>query len=179
MRFNPLVKKIFSDDLIEIEIVTEQELEKRIKTTKLLVEVSVIAKTFQFFSSKGDTEAICLLLGKISGEYLLVSDVFCCHNAKATSTNVIIPPESFAKASEINDGNYIIGWSHSHPKFRVFMSGTDEATQIDFQNLFPDSVAMVMNPFGKNGIEFKFFRYNEDGRLEKLNYDYMVSRDED
>jgi proteasome lid subunit RPN8/RPN11 len=179
MRFNPLVKKIFSDDLIEIEIVTEKEIEKRIKTTKLLVNINVIAKTFRFFSSKGDTEAVCLLIGKISGEYLIVSDIFCCHNAKATSTNVKIPPESFCKALENNDGNYIIGWSHSHPNFRVFMSGTDLKTQTDFQNLFPDAVAMVMNPFGKNCIAFKFFRYNEDGDLKTLKYDYMVSGDEE
>jgi len=179
MRISPLVKKIFSDDLIEVETVTEQELKRGIKTKKVLVDVCVITKAFQFFAGKRYVEGVCLLKGKICGEYLLIADVYCCHNAKATSTHVKIPLESFSKASEIEDENYICGWGHSHPGFKTFMSGTDEATQMDFQALFPDAVAMVMNPFSKNGIEFKFFRYNESGHLERIKYDYLVSGDED
>jgi len=177
MRFNPLVKKIFSDDLIEVEIVTEQELERSIKTKKLLVDVKTITKAFQFFAGKGHEEGACLLRGKISGEYLLVTDVFCCSNAKGTPTHVVMNPDNFSQASSIDDGNYVIGWGHSHPGFQVFMSGTDKTTQKDFQAMFPDAIALVMNPFAKHGIDFKFFRY-EDGHLEKIKYDYLVSRDE-
>ena len=54
------------------------------------------------------------------------------------------------------------------------MSGTDQRTQTDFQSMFPDAIALVMNPFGKNGIDYKFFRYDENGRMKNINYDFIV-----
>lgn len=179
MRFTDIKNKIFPNDLTNIEIVKKQELDKRIKTKKVLLALDAFTKSLNYFISKGRTEAICLLRGRVCGEYLLVSDVFCCPDAKATYSSVKIPEKSFVEAGDIKDNNYIIGWSHDHPGFKVFMSGTDRATQTDFQALFPDAVAMVMNPFSKNGIDFKFFRYNENGDLKKLKYDFLVSGYED
>lgn len=180
MRLSPLVKKVFSNNQVEIETVTKQELERSIKTKKVLVDVNAITKAFQFFTSKGYNEGICLLRGRYCAEYLLVSDVFLCHKAKATSTHVKIPSESYTKASEINDGNYTCGWGHSHPGFKTFISKTDEATQKDFQAFFPDAVALVMNPYAKNGIEFKFFRYEDsDKHPNEIKYDYLVNRNEE
>lgn len=179
MRFIDIKNKFFPNDLIDIEIVSKQELDKRIKTKKVLLDVDAFTKALNFFISKGRVEAICLLRGRISGEYLVIGDVFCCVDAKSSPTSVKIPLKSFVEASEIDDGNYVTGWCHDHPNFQVFMSGIDKRTQKDFQALFPDAVAMVMNPFSKNGIDFKFFRYNEDGELKKLKHDFLVSGNED
>jgi len=161
----------------KVKIITKAELARKIKTKKILIDVNAVSKIFGFFASHGNMEAVCLLQGKLCGEYLLIKDAYLCSNAEATQIHVTIPPESFLEATKENNGNFIVGWSHSHPGFSVFMSPTDEATQKDFQSLFSDAVAMVMNPFSRDGIEFKFFRYNE-GRLEKIQYDYLVSRDE-
>lgn len=177
MRFSPLVKNIFIDGKPVIKIIRQKEFDKQVKTKKVLVDVDVIAKAFTFFAGKGHLEGAGLLRGKISGEYLLIKDIFCCENAESTTTNVKMKPENFSKATSIKDGNYVVGWSHSHPGFEVFMSPKDKSTQLNFQAMFPDAVSLVMNPFGKDGIDFKFFRYKDDN-LEKIKYDFLVSRDE-
>ncbi|MFA5102742.1 MAG: hypothetical protein WC525_06270 [Candidatus Thermoplasmatota archaeon] len=177
MRISSLVKNTFCDMTPTVKIITKAELERKIKTKKVLIDVNAVTKIFGFFASRGNIEAVCLLQGRLCGEYLLIKDAHLCTNAKATSVHVTIPTESFAEAAADANGNYVIGWAHSHPGFAVFMSPTDEATQKDFQALFSDAVAMVMNPFSAQGIEFKFFRYH-DGKLEKMKYDFLVSRDD-
>jgi proteasome lid subunit RPN8/RPN11 len=178
MRFSPLVKKVFDDDLFEVDIITPTEFKRKIKTKKILIDVKVISKLFEFFANKGKKEGVALLIGHMEGSFLLVVDAYCCVNAESDPTNVKIPPESFTEAGNIIDGNYICGWCHSHPFMSIFMSGNDRGTQFDFQSMFPDAIAMVMNPFANNGIDFSFFRFNEDNVLEKISYNYMVKGNE-
>ena len=173
MRVSTLIKNVFSDMTPEVTIVTKEELNRKIKTKTVLIDPEVIAKLFKFFVNRGNIEGTALLRGKICGEYLLIKDAYCCHDSEGTSTNAVADTKYFSKASKIDDGNYIVGLSHSHVGgIPVFMSGTDQTTQKDFQAMFSDSIALVMNPFGQDGITFKFYRF-EDGSLKQVRYGYL------
>lgn len=178
MRVGTLIKNVFSDMTPEVKIVSKEDLDKKIKTKTVLIDPEVIAKLFRFFVSRGNVEGTALLRGEICGEYLLIKDAYCCHDSEGTSTNAIADTKYFTEASKIDDGNYIVGLSHSHVGgIPVFMSGTDQKTQKDFQAMFSDSIALVMNPFTKDGICFRFYRF-EDGAIKQVNYGYLGCKNE-
>ena len=84
----------------------------------------------------------------------------------------------FVEASKIDDGNYICGVAHSHVGgVPVFMSSTDERIQKDLQVLFPDAIGLIMNPFAKDGIDFRVYRIDlEDDSVEKIEYGYLGNK---
>ena len=179
MRISTLFKNVFNDDLTpEVKIVTKEELDRKIKTRTVLIDPEVIAKLFKFFVSRGNVEGAGLLRGQICGEYLLIRDVYLCKDAKGTSTNAIADTPSFSESSKIKDDNHVVGLSHSHVgSIPVFMSGTDKATQKDFQAMFPDAIALVMNPFTSDGICFRFYRF-EDGSIKQVRHGYLRCKNE-
>lgn len=159
-------------------VIKSKEFARTVKTNKILIDVNVISEIFKFFLSKGFEESACLLRGKINGEYLMIKDAHKCKKSIGSRSSITIDPKEFTEASAKDDGYYIVGWAHTHPSFTVFMSGTDRDTQNDFQEMFPDSVALVMNPLHKNGMKFKFFRI--DGwRTKEVKCDYLVSGNEE
>jgi hypothetical protein len=174
-----LFKNVFSDDLTPVvKIVTKEELERKIKTNTVLIDPEVVIKLFKFFVSRGNVEGVGLLRGQICGEYLLIKDVYLCKDAKGTSTSAIADTPSFSEVSKIKDGNQVVGLSHSHVgSIPVFMSGTDKATQKDFQAIFSDSISMVMNPFTPDGICFRFYRF-EDGSIKQIRHGYLGCKNE-
>ena len=98
------------------------------------------------------------------------------------ASTVIIEEEAFDK------GDYVIGWWHSHPGFRVMLSGFgDRKTTVAYQSLNPLAISLVFNPERlvrqveyperkgdpvkqlKNDPGFKIFRLN-DGNNERSNF---------
>lgn len=159
-----------------IGFVFEDEFKRTIKTKKVLVKPSVISRFFYFASLNPKIETAGLLIGRLEGESLVITDVHNCKKSKSETTTVEISSEEIVEVSGILDrGHYIVGWAHSHPRFGVFMSSKDITTQKDFQNIFSDSVALVLDPFSKGNIEFGFFRII-DGKAHDLEYDFLVSR---
>ena len=180
MRVSTLIKNVFNDDMApEVRIVTKEEINKRIKTKMVLIEPEVITKLFTFFVNKGDIEGTALLRGEILGEFLLIKDVYYCQKSEGTSVDAVADTQSFIEASNIDDGNYIVGLAHSHVGgVPVFMSPTDRATQKDFQAMFSDSIALVMNPFFQDGIKFRIYRFDEEDDLKEIPHGYLVGDNE-
>ncbi|TFG04472.1 MAG: hypothetical protein EU536_04565 [Promethearchaeota archaeon] len=61
---------------------------------------------------------------------------------------------------------FICGWYHSHPSYGLFMSVEDFGTQVRYQKLWNDSIALVIDPYLINGSTygFKIFRANLKSR---------------
>lgn len=94
-------------------------------------------------------EAAGFLVGKTAQDLLIIYDSIT-GPQEGSRTHVELSAESQAhareklKAEDLN--SYVVGWYHSHPGLGVFMSGTDIQTQQNYQYLFPDSVALVIDP---------------------------------
>ena len=159
---------------VKRKIMDEKNFRKEIKTSEILINIDALSQMIKFFVNKGREEAVCLLRGEIAGKYLVIWDVHLCKNSKGSSTTVSINPAEFSEASR-GDGYYVVGWAHSHPGFGVFMSGTDQRTQASMQAMFPDAVAVVIDPLHKNGIQIGFFRIEED-KLQRMDFTYLVRR---
>ena len=179
MRISMLFKNVLNDDMTPtVKIITKEELDRKIKTKSVLIDTEVVIKLFKFFVSRGNVEGAGLLRGQMCGEYLLIKDVYLCKNTKGTSTSAIADTPSFSEVSKIKDGNQVVGLAHSHVgTIPVFMSGTDKATQKDFQSMFSDSIAMVMNPFTPDGICFRFYRF-EDGSIKQIRHGFLRYKNE-
>ncbi|MBN1861680.1 MAG: hypothetical protein JW840_09500 [Candidatus Thermoplasmatota archaeon] len=175
MRVSTLVKNVFSETMEFIpQVVTKKALANQVKTNMVLVDPDVIAKLFKFFVSKGNVEGTSLLRGTICGTYLLVKGAHCCEDLKATPISASVGTQFFNEASEIDDGNYVVGLAHSHVgSVPVFMSEPDQRTQKGFQALFSDAVALVMNPFMPDGVCFRFYRI-EEGKAKQLPHGFLV-----
>ncbi|KYK34899.1 MAG: hypothetical protein AYK22_04415 [Thermoplasmatales archaeon SG8-52-3] len=163
--------------ILEPRVVIHEEFVKKLKTKKILIDVDVLAEIFKYFLSKSRMEAACLLRGTMAGEYLVIKDIHKCENSQGSRMHIEVEPIEFCKADK-GDGYHVIGWVHSHPNMGVFMSGTDIETQLkSYQSFFPDAIAMVMDPFSKNGLEYAFFRVINE-KAKKIDFDYLVRRNE-
>lgn len=69
---------------------------------------------------------------------------------------------------------YIIGWYHSHPSLGLFLSPIDIKTQLTYQALYPNAIALVIDPSKYEGSKkfsdslFKVFRVNQQGEIIEL-----------
>ncbi len=63
-------------------------------------------------------------------------------------------------------GRFICGWYHSHPSYGLFISQEDFATQARYQQLWPRSIALVIDPYMINGTEIGFGLYRADLRTQ-------------
>ncbi len=158
------------------EIVYEEEFRRRIKSKKVLVRPEVISEFFSFACSSPDREIAALLLGRLEGTYLLVESIRMCRRARSTSSHVEMDPGEIAEiAGSAEKGVYIVGWAHSHLGCGAFMSEIDIRTQRDFQALFSDAVALIIDPLQKGKIEFAFFRV-VNGKAKKVDHAFLVRR---
>jgi hypothetical protein len=79
-------------------------------------------------------------------------------------------------------GEYIVGWYHSHPGFGCFLSSIDVETQLGLQRMFPQCVALVVDPYdfimsGRPGdAEVKMFQVQED-KIVSLEYEVLLDKD--
>ena len=77
---------------------------------------------------------------------------------------------------------YIVGWYHSHPGFGCFLSSIDVETQVGLQRMFPQCVALVVDPYdfivsgNPSDAEVKMFRVQE-GSVVSLEYEIVLERD--
>ena len=59
------------------------------------------------------------------------------------------------KADKNGTNEICVGWTHSHPGFKCFLSATDIETQIQWQKVNPRNIALVYDPVHS---EIKAFR---------------------
>ena len=60
-------------------------------------------------------------------------------------------------------GIVTIGWIHTHPSQDCFMSSMDLHTQVSYQLLLPEAIAIVMAPNSQHGNQYAAFRLTEGG----------------
>lgn len=158
----------------DIETIDEIELNKTQKTKIIAVDPDIISEFSDFASSNPDIEVAGLLAGNMQGEFLVVYEIHNCLKSKSTPASVEIDAEEMCEISrKLCKGNYLIGWAHSHVGCGVFFSGMDIKVQKDFQNLFSDSVGLVIDPFKDGKAEYKFFRL-VDGEVREMKYKFLV-----
>jgi proteasome lid subunit RPN8/RPN11 len=145
----------------------------------LTVRISgtALAKVIRHAVSSPRREVAGLLIGRERGEELLVTDAITGHQ-KGSLGHVALDELVMARLTELlhsSGGNlYIVGWYHSHPGIGVFMSAIDYATQLNYQRLYPKSVALVIDPVEivnsrvLTPNSMKFFRVEEDGTVVEL-----------
>jgi proteasome lid subunit RPN8/RPN11 len=98
----------------------------------------------------GRTEIGGFLIGKVKKDSVSVTGATFPRQA-GTPTHVVINNIEMANlAEELGEratGEAIIGWWHTHPGLGAnFMSGTDTATQRRYQALYPQAIAVVVDP---------------------------------
>ena len=138
---------------------------------------TALAKVIRHAVSSPRREVAGLLIGRERGEELLVTDAITGHQ-KGSLGHVALDELVMARLTELlhsSGGNlYIVGWYHSHPGIGVFMSAIDYATQLNYQRLYPKSVALVIDPVEIVNSKvltpnsMKFFRVEEDGTVVEL-----------
>lgn len=71
---------------------------------------------------------------------------------------------------------FIIGWYHSHPGFKCFLSHIDIATQRQFQQIYPNAIAIVVDPFEEElSNKIKVFRLVNYHKVEEVGWSMFLS----
>lgn len=158
----------------KVRTVSEPQYLKEVKAGKVLVKPKVISDLYLASVRKPKEEIIALLGGRVVGKYLEVQTA---HIIKSVGSESYVKPdpEEFSEVTDklLPQKLYVVGWAHSHPGHGIFLSGTDIRTQSNYQELFPDSVAMVIDPFTYSKIEYKFFRVR-DGGYDEMDYRFLI-----
>ena len=121
-------------------------------------------------TSEVSTESGGILVGKMKDEELLINGL---ETGQQSATHVHVTlhdeflVETATKYAERDEK--IVGWYHSHPKMGCFMSSTDIDTQRRYQALFPNAVALVIDP--QRSI-FRFYQV-EDSSYTSVEYDVL------
>lgn len=131
---------------------------------RVVIYPSTLSKIIDFAGIDTRRESAGFLIGKIVGEELLITDSIMTKHT-GTAAHVVVDNTEMAEiADELStreENESIIGWWHSHPGMGAgFMSGTDTATQEKYQKLFPQAVALVIDPV----------KFLQTGKIEDLDY---------
>jgi proteasome lid subunit RPN8/RPN11 len=120
-------------------------------------------------TSEVSTESGGILVGKLKEGQLIINGL---ETGQQSATPVYVTlhdeflVETATKYAERDEK--IVGWYHSHPgRMGCFLSSTDIATQRRYQALFPEAVALVIDP--QRPI-FRFYRV-EDSSYKSVEYD--------
>lgn len=131
---------------------------------RVVIYPSTLSKIIDFAGIDPRTESAGFLIGKIVRDELLITDSTMTKHT-GTSAHVVVDNTEMAEiADELSgrgENESIIGWWHSHPGMGAgFMSGTDTATQEQYQKMFPQAVALVIDPV----------KFLQTGKIEDLDY---------
>ncbi len=135
---------------------------------KVSTPEQVLSEIFDL-TSKSKKEVGGLLLGRFEKQknILSISDHISGPQSSSfarVSLSDELLVQATAEIAEKGANVTIIGWYHSHPGMGLFMSSVDVKTQKRYQSLFPEAVALVVDPIKRS---FKFFRLSYDDNLKK------------
>jgi len=121
-------------------------------------------------TSEVSTESGGILVGKLKEGELIINGLETGQQS-ATRVHVTLHDEFLVEIATkyAERDEKIVGWYHSHPNFGCFMSSTDIDTQRRYQALFPNAVALVIDP--QRPI-FRFYRV-EDTSYTSVEYDVL------
>ncbi|MCS7145940.1 MAG: hypothetical protein RMJ28_02680 [Nitrososphaerota archaeon] len=136
-----------------------------------------MAKIINHSLSNPKVEVAGLLIGVEDGGVVEIWDAVT-GTQTGSSGFVVLSEEVMAKVAEFLHDNkiplYIVGWYHSHPSLGLFLSPIDIRTQITYQALYPNAVALVIDPSRYTGSKrisdslFKVFRIGANGEVIEL-----------
>lgn len=88
------------------------------------------------------------LLGRwCPGRDILLTDLVSVSSGSSVFVSITDPQATQSiPFDRVESGEPIVGWWHTHPGLRIFMSVTDQQTQIRYQLQHPNTVALVMDP---------------------------------
>lgn len=122
-----------------------------------------IKNTSKSIFAKEQKEVIGFLIGHFQQNSIEIKDVIIPEQT-GDSTHVEVEEEislvnALLKADRNGTNEICLGWFHSHPGFRCFLSATDIETQIHWQKVNPRNIALVYDPLHS---EVKAFRIKEE-----------------
>ncbi|MHA1975959.1 MAG: Mov34/MPN/PAD-1 family protein [Candidatus Hodarchaeales archaeon] len=93
-------------------------------------------------------ECIGLILGRIDGELISVTDIVPIGSGSSYFVDISDYEKVFSLISfeRIDQGEVIVGWAHTHPGLGLFFSGTDIETQLTYQSMHSLSFGLVLDP---------------------------------
>jgi proteasome lid subunit RPN8/RPN11 len=126
-------------------------------------------------------EVIGILTGVVENrdtplERIVVTDAFPIGHGDAISV-VIQNPASMERVYREKHGkDFIVGWYHSHPSYGAFMSEEDRKTQLRYQALWADSIAIVIDPtrVSRSSYGFEIFRLKRPALKRWENLQFIV-----
>ncbi|MFO7794696.1 MAG: hypothetical protein ACQERB_00825 [Promethearchaeati archaeon] len=149
-------------------------------------------------------EVYGIFIGSVDGDDVIVSKAYPITHQEKNPEDIIDKvywsTEDYESFSLIDDkafseGNFTIGWWHSHPGFKVMMSQLDVKTTLSYQQNNPKAISLVFNPVRlirqvelpekkgnpvkqlKNDPGFKIFRLDNVNRGIEASYhevDYKI-----
>lgn len=144
-----------------------------------------LAKILRHSAAFSGIEVAGVLIGKLIGDMIEISDsdtgpqIGTSGHVKLASTVAPIIAEKLEKEGR---GEYIVGWYHSHPGFGCFLSHVDVETQVGLQRMFPQCVALVVDPSDfiisgrPSDAKVEMFQVQEE-RVVTLKYEIMLEKD--
>jgi len=161
-----------ADNEVEITAISAPEpvpteTAKDLETTSITVTsiLKIASHSFKYANSKISrdqwVEVIGLLAGKFDGPILQIEDAYPMGHGTAVAAEIKDYKNYVRAFKDIKKNNlFICGWYHSHPSYGLFMSMDDFDTQVRYQKLWSDAIALVIDPYLIDGtsLGFKIFR---------------------
>jgi proteasome lid subunit RPN8/RPN11 len=144
-----------------------------------------LAKILRHSVSFSGIEVAGVLIGKLIGDVVEISDsdtgpqIGTSGHVKLAST---VAPLIAEKIERQGRDEYIVGWYHSHPGFGCFLSSIDVETQVGLQRMFPQCVALVVDPHDfimsgrPSNAEVKMFQVQDD-KVVSVEYEVLLEED--
>ncbi|MGQ9721035.1 MAG: Mov34/MPN/PAD-1 family protein [Candidatus Jordarchaeum sp.] len=111
---------------------------------------SALSKIIDFAATDLRRESAGFLIGKIEEDKLQITDSSMTSHSGTAGYVVVEDTEMAEIAEELSnrgENEKIIGWWHSHPRMGAgFMSRTDVTTQEKYQKMFPQAIALIIDP---------------------------------
>lgn len=124
-----------------------------VKAQNIQIGDVALKKCLEHAKNYSDIEVAGVLIGREEGNgKILVVDAT--PIAEGDQESVNLDPIKVASVAERlrRDQDYLVGWYHSHRKFGSSMSGIDARLQSGYQQLYPNVVAMIIDPV-KEAVE--------------------------
>lgn len=167
---------LLSEPIEAPDALTAGDLNRLPKTTLIMAKPEVLTGFICKASQRAHNEIGSLLIGRVDGKFLVVEGAVPAERV-GSRTNITFSPRDFEKASsQLKEGQIIVGWAHSHPRFGVFLSPTDVRFQTQGQGLFPDWTGLVVDPFRPDGFHIGFYRV-QGGQAVRIPHHYFVEED--
>lgn len=140
-------------------------------------------------SSISNFEIIGWLGGFILGNQIIIKKAYSVEEVRTQTPtmNVEMDPISAIEIQSVieGDGFSVIGWYHSHPKFKTNPSNIDIENQLSMQlGMSGDFIAGIINPCYRDEIELSFFNVKEEEHEGQdvhvpHSFDYEIEGDTD